>query len=211
MKKTARGSGPAAAARDPAAFEEFYRRHVNEVTRFVARRSEDPHDVADLTAEVFLAVIDSGHTYRKSRGSETAWLYGIARNVVSAERRRAAREARLTSRVAGRRLLEPDDISRLEDKLAAEHEGRAALAAMADLPEGERAVLELVAVDQLSIAEAAAALGIKPVTARVRLHRARKALRAAAAPRVARRDEEWEPRRRAAAQLSVTGSAGSGN
>jgi RNA polymerase sigma-70 factor (ECF subfamily) len=45
------------------------------------------------------------------------------------------------------------------------------------LPEGERAVLELVAVDDLSVAEAAAALGIRPVTARVRLHRARRAMR----------------------------------
>jgi RNA polymerase sigma-70 factor (ECF subfamily) len=45
------------------------------------------------------------------------------------------------------------------------------------LPDGERAVLELVSVDGFTVAEAAAALGIRPVTARVRLHRARRALR----------------------------------
>jgi DNA-directed RNA polymerase specialized sigma24 family protein len=44
------------------------------------------------------------------------------------------------------------------------------------LPEGERAVLELVSVDGLTVAEAAAALNIRQVTARVRLHRARQAL-----------------------------------
>ncbi|HET6190727.1 MAG TPA: sigma-70 region 4 domain-containing protein [Trebonia sp.] len=44
------------------------------------------------------------------------------------------------------------------------------------LPEGERAVLELVSVDGLTVAEAAAALSIRQVTARVRLHRARQAL-----------------------------------
>ncbi|WP_267892143.1 sigma factor-like helix-turn-helix DNA-binding protein, partial [Streptomyces caniscabiei] len=55
-----------------------------------------------------------------------------------------------------------------------------ALAALGGLPEGERAVVELVAVDQLSVTEAAAALGIRKVTARVRLHRARRALRSAA-------------------------------
>ena len=43
--------------------------------------------------------------------------------------------------------------------------------------QGERAVLELVAIDELSLAEAAAAAGIRPVTARVRLHRARRKLR----------------------------------
>jgi RNA polymerase sigma-70 factor (ECF subfamily) len=50
-------------------------------------------------------------------------------------------------------------------------------AAVAQLPEGERAVLELVALDDLSVTEAAAVLGVRPVTARVRLHRARGALR----------------------------------
>jgi hypothetical protein len=49
------------------------------------------------------------------------------------------------------------------------------------LPESERAVLELVSVDGLTVAEAAAALNIKPVAARVRLHRARAAGRPAGA------------------------------
>jgi RNA polymerase sigma-70 factor (ECF subfamily) len=170
-------SGPAAAARDPQLFEAFYRRHVDAVLRFVARRVDDPHTAADLTAEIFLAVLDSAHTYRPRLGSETAWLYGIARNVVSSERRRVAREAERDLRLSGRRLLEPDDIARLEDKLDAESPGRRVLAALAKLPEGERAVMELIAVDQLTVTEAAAALGIRQVTARVRLHRARKALR----------------------------------
>ncbi|MEU1510704.1 RNA polymerase sigma factor [Streptomyces sp. NPDC005811] len=163
-----------------AGFEEFYRRHVDAVTRFVARRVDDPHTAADLTAEIFLAVLDSAHTYRPGLGSETAWLYGIARNVVSSERRRVAREAERDRRFSGRRLLEADDIVRLEDKLDAESPGRRLLAALSRLPEGERAVIELVAVDQLTVTEAAAALGIRQVTARVRLHRARKALRAEA-------------------------------
>lgn len=63
-------------AYDPGALEAFYRQHVALVTRFVARRVADPHVVADLTAEVFVAVIDSAHTYRPGRGPQTAWLYG---------------------------------------------------------------------------------------------------------------------------------------
>lgn len=169
--------GPRAAARDPQLFEEFYRRHVDAMTSFVARRVADPHTVADLTAEIFLAVLDSAHTYRPSRGSERAWLYGIARHTVAGERRRIARETDRARRISGRRLLEPDDIARLEDKLDAQSPGRRALAALERLPAGERAVLELVAVDELTVAEAAAALGISQVAARVRLHRARKSLR----------------------------------
>jgi len=49
--------GPSAAARDPQLSEEFYRRHVPPVTRFVPRRVDAPHTAADLTAEIFLAVL----------------------------------------------------------------------------------------------------------------------------------------------------------
>ncbi|MGI5201239.1 RNA polymerase sigma factor [Spirillospora sp. CA-108201] len=88
--------------RDPAQFEKFYRRHVEAVDRFVARRVDDPHTGADLTAEVLPAVIESAHTYRPAAGSEVGWLDGVARNVVAAERRRvpesAARRARRGTR-----------------------------------------------------------------------------------------------------------------
>ncbi|WP_019070505.1 sigma-70 family RNA polymerase sigma factor [Streptomyces hokutonensis] len=181
-----RGGGPAAAVRDPRLFEEFYRRHVDAVMRFVARRVNDPHTAADLTAEIFLAVLDSAHSYQPRLGSETAWLYGIARNIVSSERRRIARETERDLRFSGRRLLEADDIARIEDRLDAERPARRMLAALAGLPEGERAVIELIAVDQLTVTEAAAVLGISQVTARVRLHRARKALRSEADPTVAK-------------------------
>ncbi|MEV0165526.1 RNA polymerase sigma factor [Nonomuraea fuscirosea] len=167
---------------DPEAFEAFYRRHVDAVMRFTVRRVSDPHLAADLTADIFLAVLDSAHTYVPTRGSETAWLYGIARNVVSAQHRKAARETRASGRVAGRRLMDDDDLARMEERIDAERRMRDALRAMDGLPEGERAVLELVVIDQLTVTEAARALGIRQVTARVRLHRARRALENVASP-----------------------------
>jgi RNA polymerase sigma-70 factor (ECF subfamily) len=181
-RDTASHRRPGAFARighDPDAFTSFYREHVTAVTRFVARRVTDPHTVADLTAEVFLAVIGSAHTYRPGRGTQVAWLYGIARNVIAGERRRAAHELRVASRIAGRRLLDDDDIARLEERIDAESPGRAACQALAGLPPDERAVLELVAIDGLPVKDAAAALGIRQGTARVRLHRARRAARQA--------------------------------
>ena len=65
---------------DPAAFTQFYRAHVDDVTRFVARRVADPHQVADLTAQVFVAVIDAAPRYRGSFGGPRTWLYGIVVN-----------------------------------------------------------------------------------------------------------------------------------
>ena len=162
---------------DPDAFEAFYRAHVEAIQRFVVRRVDDPHLAADLTADVFLAAVDAAHTYRPDRRGPAPWLYGIARNVVSAERRRAAREVRATARVVGSRLLDDDDVARLQQRIDAEAKSRELHAALATLADGERAVLELVALDGLSVADAAAALGIRPVTGRVRLHRARTAMR----------------------------------
>jgi RNA polymerase sigma factor (sigma-70 family) len=78
--------------RDPDAFEAFYRQHLPWVRRFVARRVDDPHTAADLTADIFLAVIDSAARYDPSAGSATAWLAGIARHVVADHVRRRARE-----------------------------------------------------------------------------------------------------------------------
>ncbi|MEU4226890.1 sigma-70 family RNA polymerase sigma factor [Nonomuraea sp. NPDC026600] len=164
-------------ATDPVAFAAFYREHVDAVTRFLARRVDDPHTVADLVAEVFVAVLDSAHTYRAELGTEIAWLYGVARKTVSAERRRAYKQLQLTDRVSGRRTLDTDDVARLEERIDAERHARLAFEALTELPEGERAVLELVVIDQLTVAEAALALGIRQGTAKVRLHRARQTLR----------------------------------
>lgn len=164
-------------AHDPDAFEVFYRRHVADVSRFVARRVDDPYTAADLTADVFLAIVDSAHTYRPDRGSIVGWVFGVAHNVVAAERRRARRETAATRRIAGRRLLDAADIARLEERIDAESSARRVYHALAGVPESTRRLLELVAVDGLSVAEAAAALNLSPIAARVRLHRARKQLR----------------------------------
>jgi RNA polymerase sigma-70 factor (ECF subfamily) len=164
-------------ATDTAAFETFYREHVEAVQRSIARRVENPHLAADLTADVFLAAIDAAPSYRADRGSPPAWLFGIARVVIAAERRRSARERSANARVAGRRLLDEDDIARMQARIDAAARARELYAALDDLPDGERAVFELVALDGASVKDVAAVLGIRAVTARVRLHRARAALR----------------------------------
>jgi RNA polymerase sigma factor (sigma-70 family) len=168
--------------RDPDEFEAFYRRHVRTVTGFVARRVTDPHEVDDLTTEVFLAAIEGADSYRPSRGTESAWLFGIARNVLASARRAEARRVDKLLRAGGRRPLDADDISRLEEQIDAARASGPLLAMIASLPSGLRAVVELVDVDGLTVTDAAAALRIRPATARVRLHRARQALRSATAP-----------------------------
>ena len=164
-------------ASDPDAFERFYREHVESVQRFVARRVDDPYLAADLTADVFVAAIASARSYRRSRGEPIAWLYGIARNVVAGERRRSARELRAVAHVRGRELVDDDDLAALHERIDRESAARGLYRELDLVPAGERAVLELVALDGLSVGEAGRALGIGGVAARVRLHRARGRLR----------------------------------
>lgn len=166
--------GPCGIDQSPDAFEAFYRAHLETVRRFVARRVSDPHLAADLTADVFLAAIDAAGTYRSDRGTPAGWLVGIARNVVADEFRRQTRQQQLHRRISGRRLLDADSLGRMEERIDAERETRRLYAAMLQLKERDRALLELVAVDGLSVTDAAAVLGVKPATARVRLHRSRR-------------------------------------
>ena len=161
-------------AREPDALEAFYRDHVEAVQRFVARRVSDPHLAADLTADVFLAAVDSAASYdaRPRPRRRLAVRRGPQRH-----RRRgpppgpgAAR--RTPGRGAPPRSTAPPwPGSRSGSTPSASRAGCTARSPSS--PEGDRALLELVSLDGLSIADAARVLGVKPATARVRLHRSR--------------------------------------
>ncbi len=161
---------------DPSEFEAFYREHVEAVQRFVARRVNDPQVAADLTADIFLAVIEAAAGYRADLGPPRAWLFGVARNVVSMELRRRGRHARAVHRLHGHRELQADAVERAVERIDAARDARCLLDRMRVLSPGLRAVVELVVVDGLTIADTAQVLGLEVGTVRVRLHRARRQL-----------------------------------
>ena len=161
---------------DPDALEVFYRDHVESVQLFVARRVGTAEDAADLTAEVFLAAIAASDRYRGDGAAPRAWLYGIARHVVADHHRASSRAERATRRIEARSLLDDDAIERLAERIDDQRAARGVLASLATLPASQRAVVELVAVDGLSLVEAATALGISAGNARIRYHRARRRL-----------------------------------
>lgn len=161
---------------DPDLFDAFYSEHLEDLQRFVARRVGDRERAADLTAEIFLAAIDSAHRY-EPRGTPKSWLYGIARVLVADDRRRQGRERAGAERLRGSALLDEEEAARIDARIDASAQSRRLYEAMDRLPEAERALLELVAIDELTVAEAAAAVGVRAGTARVRLYRARRKLR----------------------------------
>ncbi|MFC1418130.1 RNA polymerase sigma factor [Streptacidiphilus cavernicola] len=166
--------------RDPAGFAVFYEQQFDTVLSFVTRRVDSAHQAADLTADIFVAALEGAHTYDPRRGAPTAWLYGIARSVLYAHYNGTARERSTLARISGQRLLGEEAIGAIEARIDAARTARQLGAAHAALSPPLREVLDLVALDALSVSEAAQALGITAATARVRLHRARKALRSAA-------------------------------
>jgi RNA polymerase sigma-70 factor, ECF subfamily len=168
----------AAIAAGPGFLPEFYRRHVAKVTGVGVRRFSTPEDVADFVANVFLEVLRSAGSYDPRRGDAVAWLYGLAGNVAAGMRRQQRRSTDAEHRLAGRSLLDADDYARVEERIDAATALRRAYEAMQQLPDQDRRLLELVAVDGLSTGEAANVLGITAVATRVRLVRARARLRA---------------------------------
>jgi len=170
-----------AIAAGPGALPEFYRRHVAKIVGFGVRRFADPEDVADFVADVFVEVLAGAHRFDPRRGTALGWLYGLAGNIAAATLRRRARADEMVQRLSGRAALDSDDFDRVEAQIDAASELRTTYQALLGLSEDDRRLLELVAIDGLSPAAAARALGVSAVAGRVRLTRARQRLRAALA------------------------------
>ena len=135
-----------------------------------ARRAvQDPHDVEDLSQNIFLAVFRGLRTFRGESHFRT-WLVTVARN-----------EGRKFLRTRMRRDDPVRDADREPDALAAPWQDRMEAKRMAralqQLPDAERHALERVVFDGLSYAEAAHALGCSAGAVRGRVYRARRELR----------------------------------
>jgi RNA polymerase sigma-70 factor (ECF subfamily) len=161
--------------RDAAALERFYLAYYDDVVRYLVRRLHDPHDVADLVADTFLAAVDAAGSYDHRRGGPLPWLIGIAHNKLRRWYRRQNADRDLAHRAVGRRLLDADDIADLEARIDAQASG--ALKALDRLTPNQRELIDLVDLQGFTPAEAARVLGVSAGVARIRLYRARKALR----------------------------------
>jgi RNA polymerase sigma-70 factor (ECF subfamily) len=144
---------------------------------YFARRCHDPHTVADLTSETFVRAMDGFARFDPRRGSDRAWLFGIAAHVFARHCEQSAGGRDAAARLGGHRTLGMDEIEELAERIDAEREGAALMRRCARLPAVERAAIELVDLDGLSPKEAAQVLGVSGVAFRKRLSRARSRLR----------------------------------
>ena len=129
-------SGPAEGA--VAGFETLYRANVTAVTAYFARRSAEPHTVADLTADTFVAAITSFATFDPRKGTARAWVFGIARRIYAAHCQEHGQQRSRVERLAGRRELAPDEIGDLINRIDAQRAGRALVTGLTSLPATDR-------------------------------------------------------------------------
>jgi RNA polymerase sigma-70 factor (ECF subfamily) len=161
-------------------FEEIYRANVGAITAFFARRTSDPHTVADLTSDTFVEAITAFGTFDPSRGTARAWLFGIARHVHLRHCGQQISGRNALRQLAGRRELDGDQVEELLRRIDAEQAGRDLMRRWQRLPPTDRLAVELVDIVGLAPREAAAAVGVSSGALRIRLFRARAKLRGAA-------------------------------
>ena len=163
--------------RDPELFTAVYDRYFRAVYRYVAGRV-DVHVAEDIAAETFCVALGLRDRFDPGRGGLRPWLFGIATNLVARHHRHEARHYRALARTG----TVPAAASHEDRVVAAVAAGRLQpqlIEALAALSQGERDVVLLVALGQLSHDEVAQALGISPGTVGSRLSRARKRLHTA--------------------------------
>jgi RNA polymerase sigma-70 factor (ECF subfamily) len=168
---------PLIAAGKAAAFEAIYERRQAGIYRFALRMSGCRSMAEDVTQDVFMALMRDTAQYDSTRGSVSAYLYGMARNRVLRllQRDRAfsafaeSTEDQLSEEAL---ILREDPLALLARSEAIESVRRAVLA----LPLHYREVVILCNLQEMNYADAAQVLGCAVGTVRSRLHRAREVL-----------------------------------
>jgi RNA polymerase sigma factor (sigma-70 family) len=162
--------------RDPAQFGAVFDRYFAEIHGYAAKRvGRDAAD--DIAAETFLTAFWARRRFDPGRGTVKAWLYGIVTNHLSTYRRQELRAYRAMERSGGLPATDEGHTDSVVERVAARSLRGLLAKALADLSRGEREVLLLVALGDLSNADVAAALGIPYGTVASRLSRARTKLR----------------------------------
>jgi RNA polymerase sigma-70 factor (ECF subfamily) len=159
---------------DPEArFRALYADAYADVLRFAQRRVQRSH-AEDVTADAFLVAwrrLDDAPT---KPGDARAWLFGIARhcllNTLRGQGRRDALAVRVAETVPPARLADGPDADPVAERIDL-------VAAWRRLSETDQEALSLTVFEDLTSPQAARVLDITPTSYRLRLFRARRALR----------------------------------
>jgi RNA polymerase sigma factor (sigma-70 family) len=147
-------------------FDALFASYRSDIVAYCSWRAASASDAQDAVAEVFLT---AWRRLDELPGGDAArvWLYATARRVIANQRRSTRRRKALEERLALETLV----------PTSRDPEGTLVREALHRLGSADREILLLAEWEGLSPAEIASVVGCLPVTARGRLHRARRRFR----------------------------------
>jgi len=152
---------------DPSAFIRLYRRHYDAIFRYCVHRLFERHTAEDITAEVFLKVVENLDRFRGNKQQFRNWLYKIASNAVNDHLRRTARRDGLFKNEREQVHSHSSDCEEpSSDTLALLRE------AVLSLKPRYQTIIALRFFENLKLTEIAEVLGSSPGTVRSQLARA---------------------------------------
>ena len=158
---------------DPEAFGVFYDRHVKALLGYFARRTFDPDEAADLTAETFASALAARRRFRPGRAPATAWLFAIAARRLADFQRRGYVEQRM------RRSLEMErrPVTEADAEMIRVLGDDAARSLLSELPPDQRRLVTAHVIDERPYGELAADLHSSEPALRQRMSRGLATLR----------------------------------
>jgi RNA polymerase sigma-70 factor, ECF subfamily len=159
------GRMPVATDTDTETFAALYERTFPRVYAYVASLLRDRSAAEDVTAQAFERAYRKQRSYRATRGSMDAWVFGIARNAALDELRKRRRRAKLEG--------DPEDVyaASPEDQADLALRREAVRAALGSLDGQERDLIALKFAGGLSNGEIARVLRMSESNVGTRLHR----------------------------------------
>jgi RNA polymerase sigma factor (sigma-70 family) len=151
-------------------FDALFASYSSDIVAYCGWRAASASDAQDAAAEVFLTAwrrLDSLPEGDAAR----VWLYATARRVIANQRRSSRRQAALYERLA------LDRAAVVQEPRSADPEGTLVHEALGRLRERDREILLLAEWEGLSPAQIAKVMACPAITARGRLHRARRRFR----------------------------------
>jgi RNA polymerase sigma factor (sigma-70 family) len=161
---------------DGVAFASLFTRHQDRVYRRALTLVSQVSNAEDVTATAFFELWRRRNSVRLVEGSVLPWLLVTTVNLARNQSRASTRYRRLIASLPHETTVDAESVA--ITNVHTELLGVRLTVAIGRLSSQDAALLVLTVLDELTVADAASALGIKPGAARMRLLRARQRLQA---------------------------------
>jgi RNA polymerase sigma-70 factor (ECF subfamily) len=150
------------------AFAQLYERREPALYRYALHMTGSAPSAEEVVQEVFVQLMSPTARFDESRGALEAWMYGVARNVVRMQRRKAGAPAPSSADTR-----EPAFEHDILGGLIGGEDLAALRVAITELPAAYRETVVLCDLEERNYDEAARLMNCPVGTIRSRLHRAR--------------------------------------